>query len=99
MRILRLIVVSLLLAPALLLGPALALGAADVTDLPAGGRRRTPPLLPAGRVGPAATAQGFGLLLLRLGPAAVFLAHGYLKLFGGPHERTVALFLPLDIPY
>ena len=36
MRILRLIVVSLLVAPALMLGPALALRAADVTDVPAG---------------------------------------------------------------
>jgi len=63
------------------------------------GQRRNPPLIAAGRVGPAATAQGLGLLLLRLGPAAVFLAHGYLKLFGGHHERTVALFLTVNIPY
>ncbi|MGH2452233.1 MAG: DoxX family protein [bacterium] len=39
-----------------------------------------------------------GLLLLRLGPAVVFLVHGYLKLLGGQHDLTVALFLTVGIP-
>jgi putative oxidoreductase len=39
-----------------------------------------------------------GLLLVRLGPGIVFLLHGYLKLFGGQHDRTVALFLTVNIP-
>ena len=28
----------------------------------------------------------------------VFLVHGWLKLFGGHHDRTVALFLTVGIP-
>lgn len=44
------------------------------------------------------TVATIGLLLLRLGPAVVFLAHGYLKLFGGQHDLTVALFLTVNIP-
>ncbi len=47
------------------------------------------------RNGPGGDA---GLLLLRLGPAAVFAVHGYLKLFGGQFDRTVALFMTVDIP-
>jgi len=39
-----------------------------------------------------------GLLLLRLGPAVVFLVHGYLKLLGGHYDLTVALFLTVNIP-
>ncbi len=39
-----------------------------------------------------------GLLLLRLGPGVVFLVHGYLKLLGGHHDLTVALFLTVNIP-
>lgn len=34
----------------------------------------------------------------RLGPGIVFLLHGFLKLFGGHHDRTVALFLTVNIP-
>ncbi len=37
-------------------------------------------------------------LLIRLGPAIVFLIHGYLKLLGGDHDRTVALFLTVNLP-
>jgi putative oxidoreductase len=37
-------------------------------------------------------------LLVRLGPAIVFLIHGYLKLFGGHHDQTVALFLTVNLP-
>lgn len=37
-------------------------------------------------------------LFLRLGPGIVFLSHGFLKLFGGHHDRTVALFLTVNIP-
>jgi putative oxidoreductase len=33
-----------------------------------------------------------------LGPAIVFLVHGYLKVLGGHHDRTVALFLTVNIP-
>jgi uncharacterized membrane protein YphA (DoxX/SURF4 family) len=36
--------------------------------------------------------------LIRLGPAIVFLTHGYLKLLGGEHDRTVALFLTVNLP-
>ncbi|MBI3976343.1 MAG: DoxX family protein [Armatimonadetes bacterium] len=63
------------------------------------GERRLHPLIAAGRVatGPR-PGQAAGLLLLRLGPAAVFLAHGYLKLLGGHYDRTVALFLTVGIP-
>ncbi|HLE77584.1 MAG TPA: DoxX family protein [bacterium] len=39
-----------------------------------------------------------GTVLLRLGPAVVFLLHGYLKLWGGEHDRTVALFLTVNLP-
>jgi len=39
-----------------------------------------------------------GTLLIRLGPAIVFLTHGYLKLLGGEHDRTVALFLTVNLP-
>lgn len=39
-----------------------------------------------------------GFLLLRLGPGIVFLLHGFLKLFGGQHDRTVALLLTVNIP-
>ncbi|MGH7754462.1 MAG: DoxX family protein [Gemmatimonadales bacterium] len=39
-----------------------------------------------------------GLLVLRLGPAVVFLVHGYLKLLGGHHNLSVALFLTVNIP-
>ncbi|MGH2349864.1 MAG: DoxX family protein [bacterium] len=37
-------------------------------------------------------------LLIRLAPAIVFLIHGYWKLFGGHHDRTVALFLTVNLP-
>lgn len=37
-------------------------------------------------------------VLIRLGPAIVFLTHGYLKLLGGEHDRTVALFLTVNLP-
>lgn len=47
---------------------------------------------------PGQTAQRAGLLLLRLAPAIVFIVHGYLKLFGGQHDLTVALFLTVNIP-
>lgn len=40
----------------------------------------------------------WGHLLIRLGPAIVFLTHGYLKLLGGEHDRTVALFLTVNLP-
>ncbi len=36
--------------------------------------------------------------LIRLGPALIFILHGYLKLFGGFHDQTVALFLTVRIP-
>ncbi len=39
-----------------------------------------------------------GLLLLRIGPGIVFTVHGYLKLFGGHFDRTVALFMTIDFP-
>jgi len=50
---------------------------------------------PSGR---AVTAADLGLLALRAGPAAVFVAHGFVKLFGGHHDRTVALFMTVNIP-
>ncbi|MBI3997516.1 MAG: DoxX family protein [Armatimonadetes bacterium] len=58
------------------------------------------------RVGPrqaatavdTATAADLGLLLLRLGPAVIFTVHGYLKLLGGQFDRTVALFMTVNIP-
>lgn len=40
----------------------------------------------------------WGALCIRLGPAVVFLIHGYLKLLGGDHDRTVALFLTVNLP-
>lgn len=40
-----------------------------------------------------------GFLVLRLAPGLIFLIHGYLKLFGGHHDRTVALFLTVNIPF
>ncbi len=43
------------------------------------------------------TASDLGLLALRVGLAAVFVVHGYVKLFGG-HDRTVALFMTVNIP-
>jgi len=43
------------------------------------------------------TSRDLGLLALRAGLAVVFLAHGYVKLFGG-HDRTVALFMTVNIP-
>lgn len=51
---------------------------------------------PAARVPPVARID---LFLIRLAPATVFLIHGYLKLFGGHHDRTVALFLTVNIPF
>lgn len=51
---------------------------------------------PSVRVPPAARID---LFLIRLAPAAVFLVHVYLKLFGGYHDRTVALFLTVNIPF
>ncbi len=36
--------------------------------------------------------------LIRLGPAVIFILHGYLKLLGGAHDQTVALFLTVRIP-
>ena len=44
------------------------------------------------------TASDLGLLGLRAGPAMVFLIHGALKLFGGHFDRTVALFMTVNIP-
>ncbi|MGH2437033.1 MAG: DoxX family protein [bacterium] len=51
---------------------------------------------PAVRVPPVPRID---LFLIRLAPATVFLVHGYLKLFGGYHDRTVALFLTVNIPF
>lgn len=45
-----------------------------------------------------ASAGDVGLLVLRLGPAVVFFVHGYLKLLGGHLDRTVALFMTVNIP-
>lgn len=39
-----------------------------------------------------------GLLLLRLALAAVFGLHGYVKILGGHFDRTVALFMTVNIP-
>lgn len=62
--------------------------------------QRIVPLIASSRVAsPARTAEAVGLLLLRLGPAIVFLVHGYLKLIGGHYDRTVALFLTVNIPF
>lgn len=48
--------------------------------------------------GRAVTATDLGLLALRAGAAAVFVPHGFVKLFGGHHDRTVALFMTVSIP-
>lgn len=48
--------------------------------------------------GGAWTPARIAFFLIRLAPAVVFLVHGYLKLFGGHHDRTVALFLTVNIP-
>lgn len=37
-------------------------------------------------------------LIIRVGPALIFIIHGYLKLFGGFHNQTVALFLTINLP-
>ncbi len=37
-------------------------------------------------------------IFIRLGPALIFIIHGFLKLFGGFHDQTVALFLTVNIP-
>ncbi|MGH2406319.1 MAG: DoxX family protein [bacterium] len=39
-----------------------------------------------------------GLLILRIAPAVVFAVHGYAKLFGGQFDRTVALFMTVNLP-
>jgi putative oxidoreductase len=39
-----------------------------------------------------------GLLILRMAVAAVFIVHGYFKVLGGHFDRTVALFLTVNIP-
>ena len=44
------------------------------------------------------SSADLGLLVLRLGPAVVFAVHGYLKLLGGAFDRTVALFMAVNIP-
>lgn len=63
------------------------------------GERGLHPFLAAGRIAAGSRpAEAVGLLLLRLGPAVVFLVHGYLKLLGGHYDRTVALFLTVNIP-
>lgn len=54
--------------------------------------------------GPTAPRRGpvgpvdLGLLVLRMAPAVVFAVHGYVKLFGGQFDRTVALFMAVNIP-
>lgn len=45
------------------------------------------------------TPERIAVFLFRLAPAAVFVPHGYLKLFGGQHNQTVALFLTVGIPF
>lgn len=45
------------------------------------------------------TPGNIGLFLLRFAPGLIFVIHGYLKLFGGHHDRTVALFLTVNIPF
>ncbi|MGH2372891.1 MAG: DoxX family protein [bacterium] len=45
-----------------------------------------------------ADLNDLGLLILRLAPAIVFAVHGYAKLFGGQLDRTVALFMTVNIP-
>lgn len=44
------------------------------------------------------TPARIAFFLIRLAPAIIFLVHGSLKLFGGHHDRTVALFLTVNIP-
>ena len=63
------------------------------------GERGSHSIFAAGRIaaGPR-PGEAVGLLLLRLGPALVFLVHGYLKVVGGHYDRTVALFLTVNIP-
>ena len=39
-----------------------------------------------------------GLLLLRVAVATVFTVHGYVKILGGHFDRTVALFMTVNIP-
>ncbi|MGQ0570758.1 MAG: DoxX family protein [Armatimonadota bacterium] len=51
-----------------------------------------------GQESPRASAADLGLLLLRLAPAVIFGAHGYLKVLGGHFDRTVALFMTVNIP-
>jgi uncharacterized membrane protein YphA (DoxX/SURF4 family) len=45
-----------------------------------------------------ARAGDLGLLALRLALAAVFAVHGYVKILGGHFDRTVALFMTVNIP-
>ncbi len=45
-----------------------------------------------------ADVTDLGLLIARIAPAAVFAVHGYAKLFGGQFDRTVALFMTVNIP-
>lgn len=45
-----------------------------------------------------ARAGDLGLLALRLALAAVFAVHGFVKILGGHFDRTVALFMTVDIP-
>ena len=43
-------------------------------------------------------AGDIGLLALRLALATVFGVHGYVKILGGHLDRTVALFMTVNIP-
>lgn len=47
---------------------------------------------------PPTTGTDLGLLVLRLALATVFGLHGYGNLFGGQHDRMVALLLTASIP-
>ena len=47
---------------------------------------------------PQLSIAGAAASLFRLAPASVFLVHGWLKLLGGHHDLTVALFLTVGIP-
>lgn len=51
---------------------------------------------PGGGRRPGAT--DVGLAILRVGLATVFAVQGYLKLFGGRYDATVALFMTVGIP-
>lgn len=51
-----------------------------------------------GHAPPRVSAVDLGLLLLRLAPVVVFGVHGYLKVLGGHFDRTVALFMTVNIP-